>query len=146
MKKFYSRGFTLIELLTVIAIMGVLYTIVFGNISNSKQRSRDDLRVSDIKEIQLALAQFLDGCSNYPTSLSLSAVCPDNPSTTFGDYIKRNKVDPSTGAAYYYSYTANPRSFCLGAVLEVSDPVAKQGNSGCYTGCAGVRCYSVKNP
>ncbi|KND48735.1 MAG: hypothetical protein AB198_00235 [Parcubacteria bacterium C7867-003] len=50
-----NRGFTLIELLVVIAIIGTLSSIVLTNINTARSKSRDSQRISDIKQIHLAL-------------------------------------------------------------------------------------------
>ena len=145
-----KKGFTLIELIVVIGIMGVLYTIVFGSISNSKARSRDDKRISDVKEIQLALTQFFDACSQYPSGIATNASCPTNPLITISSYIAQLPTDPSTGDSYHYRSPApglSTRSFCLGATLDVIDASARPDNAGCDTDCTGgALCYSVKGP
>ena len=145
------RGFTLVEILVVISIIGVLYLVVFGSISTSKARSRDDKRVSDVKEIQLALTQFNDACQGYPSTITASGACPGGGPYTFGDFIKYIPVDPSSGASYHY-YSPAPgvsfRSFCLGATLEVKSPSLQNDNADCDTDatCTGTKCYSVKSP
>ncbi len=67
-----SRGFTLIELLTVIAIIGILSTIVMVSLTTARQKSRDAKRLADIKNIQLSLEQFYNDNLYYPRNIYTS--------------------------------------------------------------------------
>ena len=60
------RGFTLIELLMVIAIIGILSSIVMVSLGSSKTKSRDAKRVSDIKQVQTALELYYSDQNGYP--------------------------------------------------------------------------------
>src|SRR3989338_3958065 len=96
-------GFTLIELLMVIAIIGILSSIVMVSLGSSKTKSRDAKRVSDIKMLQLALATYYSDYLQYPTTLS--PLVPN--------YLPSLPRDPSSstactdggqvGPCYYYS-------------------------------------------
>ena len=141
MKKKFSGGFTLIELMVVIAILGVLSAIVIGNLASAKSRSRDSMRISDISNIQLALANYLYKCGAYPTDNDLTGnenagwACPDldaviEPGTyetsieklvAFG-FIREVPKDPLEADAsdlqHYGYYSFDGTSYCLAAHLE----------------------------
>ncbi len=122
-----TAGFTLIELLTVIAIIGILASIVMVSLSGAKQKGRDAKRISDIKTIQLTLETYYNDNLGYPTNIYGGALT---------NYIAAVPSDPlrtpvcSTGAeAGCYKYVAvqvtsntacSPKSsaYHLGAVLE----------------------------
>lgn len=71
-----KKGFTLIELLVVIVIIAMLSAIVMAALSNSRQKSRDARRISDIGQIALALELYYDGHRSYPsTSPTCSPAC-----------------------------------------------------------------------
>jgi prepilin-type N-terminal cleavage/methylation domain-containing protein len=91
-----KRGFTLIELLVVIAIIGILAGIIVPNLNSAKQSGRDAKRISDLKNIQLALALYYgDQISpHYPLTL--------NDLVTGGYLSSTALVDPS-GNNYVYS-------------------------------------------
>ncbi len=100
MKK--HRGFTIIELLVVVAIIGILSSIVMVSLSSSKQKSRDAKRVSDIKTLQLALATYYSDNLQYPTNLSplvpnYLPVLPRDPSGTVAC------TSGSEASCYYYN-------------------------------------------
>ena len=60
-------GFTLIELLVVVAIIGILATILATNFNEARQNSRDKIRMSELKELELALELFKAQNGRYPT-------------------------------------------------------------------------------
>ena len=61
-----ERGFTLIELLTVIAIIGILTSVVAVNVSSSRKQARDARRKSDIDAIQSALELYYNAHNQFP--------------------------------------------------------------------------------
>ena len=83
-----KRGFTLIELLIVIAIIGVLATIVVVNFSSSRQKSRDAKRLADMKNVQTALDMYLDKNGVYPSpDAAGESWCGGWDSSSDGDFI-----------------------------------------------------------
>lgn len=64
--KKYLKGFTLIELLLVIAILGLLASIIMVNLSKARANSRDAKRVVEARQMVKALeAYYLDN-DQYP--------------------------------------------------------------------------------
>lgn len=63
-----ERGFTLIELLVVIAIIGMLSSVVLASLNSARAKARDARRISDMKQVQLALELFYDQVGKYPQS------------------------------------------------------------------------------
>ena len=60
-------GFTLIELLIVIAIIGLLSTVVLVGLSGFRQSGRDARRLSDLQQLRVLLEQYANACAgNYP--------------------------------------------------------------------------------
>ena len=128
-----NKGFTLIELLVVIAIIGVLSSIVLASLNSARKKARDTRRITDLKQIQLALELYFDGQSNqYPAA---SATCTGVPTTGAGEnnglqdlviqgYIPQISRDPlsNSGTPICYKYaalTSGPRiTYHLGALIE----------------------------
>lgn len=133
-----GRGFTLIELLVVIAIIGILAGIIITGLSGAKASGRDGKRISDIKNIQLALGVYYNDNFKYPYQLS---------SLETG-YISKVPKDPN-GSDYFYSplglssactyQGVGPQKYHLGAVLEGSkmpdDNANRVVGSGGYVSC-----------
>ncbi|MBI2195693.1 MAG: type II secretion system protein [Candidatus Levybacteria bacterium] len=64
-----EKGFTLVELLIVIAIIGVLTTLLMANFIGVRQRARDAQRKSDLRQIQSALELYRSDQGSYPQIL-----------------------------------------------------------------------------
>jgi prepilin-type N-terminal cleavage/methylation domain-containing protein len=104
------KGFTLIELLVVIAVIGILSIIILSSLNSSRTKARDAQRVSDIRQIRLALNLFYDDYGHYPcgnplsnTALAWSGYITsdstfdkpwDSLKTLIAPYIKALPVDP----------------------------------------------------
>lgn len=118
--KMKKTGFTLIELLVVIAIIGILSSVVLASLNSAREKSRDAKRVSDIKQIQLALEMYFDDQTPnaYPTGGAGDAI--DVLET--GGYLPQEPVDPASGASYGYvgvdDGDGNCTSYHLWATLE----------------------------
>ncbi len=114
MLKFTKRGFTLIELLVVIAIIGILSSVVLASLNDARQKSRDAKRISDIKQLQLALELNYDGQGNYPVDLDTLVT---------NGYIAQVPQDPNPAGDYFYAALGSGTSctsYHLGANLESS--------------------------
>lgn len=67
---FSYTGFTLIELLIVIAIIGLLSSVVLASLNSARKKARDTRRISDFKQISLTLEMFYDKTGFYPITAS----------------------------------------------------------------------------
>ena len=60
-----KSGFTLIELLVVIAIIGILSSVVLASLNTARAKARDARRVTDLKQLQIALELYFDTNNSY---------------------------------------------------------------------------------
>jgi general secretion pathway protein G len=60
------NGFTLIEITVVVAIVGILATMLFASFEEARQQSRDKIRKSELKELQLAVELYKAQNGQYP--------------------------------------------------------------------------------
>jgi prepilin-type N-terminal cleavage/methylation domain-containing protein len=103
-----NKGFTLIELLVVIAIIGILSSVVLASLNTARRKARDARRVSDIKNLQLALElQADDNSGNY--AADLAELVTDG-------YISSVALDPLTDAAPFYASLG--AEYHIGVTLE----------------------------
>ncbi len=102
-----NKGFTLIELLVVIAIIGILSSVVLASLNNAREKARDARRISDVKNIQLALELQADD-NNGSYADDLADLVPD--------YISVEPIDPLTSDPY--DFASGGTEYHIGATLE----------------------------
>ena len=61
-----QRGFTIIELLIVIAIIGILATLVLTNFQGAQAKGRDTVRQNDINAMYQKLEEYYNENGGYP--------------------------------------------------------------------------------
>jgi len=144
--KNFKKGFTLIELLIVIAIIGVLATLLMVNFVGVRQRARDAQRKADLRQIQSALELYRAdqgvypvsgvGNGNFPSTCGNKFVSADGAIT----YMTKVPCDPF-GTDYYntgnYLYQSGGITYDIQACLENAGD--KQGTAapplGVGSGC-----------
>ena len=84
-----KKAFTLIELLVVIAIIGLLSTLSIIALNSARAKARDAKRVSDVKQIQVALEMYYNEMADYPTSIAGGV------SATGGTFLRVTPTPPT---------------------------------------------------
>ncbi len=149
MRSFFQRkglsGFTLIELLVVIAIIGVLASIVLASLNSARRKSRDARRITDIKQLQLALELYYDAplageTQQYPDAIAETPGCANlrglDVLATRG-FIPQVPRDP-LGSCYFYAHGGTPHTtYHLGGVLEEATNPAFNSDKDCDSSITG---------
>ncbi|HXF43996.1 MAG TPA: prepilin-type N-terminal cleavage/methylation domain-containing protein [Candidatus Paceibacterota bacterium] len=112
------KGFTLIEMLVVVAIIGLLSSVVVVGLGSSRSKARDAKRIADIQQIQNALELAYDPANGYPDAI------PNN----------APQQDPQ-GVNYSYARAAGNQGYSLGICLENSEN--SKGAANCPSGMPG---------
>ena len=104
-KRNYLTGFTLIEVLIVIAIIGLLTTIVLVSITSTRAKARDNRRMAELLTLAKSLEFYYSEQGQYPESADWIKVEENATFTTaMAPYISRTPEDPSYDSANEYSY------------------------------------------
>jgi len=138
-----ERGFTLIELLVVIAIIGILSGVVLASLNTARQKARDAQRISDVRQVALALEFFFDDqtIAHYPTQTTVGGITAELIPAT---YLPTIPVEPVSGRqAYRYVSQSNDTVYCFGVDLEVAIP-PDNNNATCVTALGGTIDYAVR--
>ena len=121
-----KRGFTLIELLVVIAIIGLLAAIVLVSLNTARQKARNSRRVSDLRQIALALEMYYDDNTAYPGDPDATACddwaamvpCLEGTGAAPCNVGYMTKVPTDPGGSVAYAYNTNLSDYVLRAQLE----------------------------
>ena len=65
-----ARGFTLIEMLVVVAIIGLLSTLVFIAYNNARSKARDAIRSGDVAQLRKGLEIYYNATGGFPAALA----------------------------------------------------------------------------
>ncbi|MBX9765430.1 type II secretion system GspH family protein [Patescibacteria group bacterium] len=119
------RGFTLIEVMVVVAVIGLLSSVILASLAYAGQRGRDAKRVQDMKQLQSALELYAsDNGGKYP--LVPTSFVWELGSSLAPKYIPQLPEDPTrTGGNRYRYYTVNgtnASSYSMVVNLESDDP------------------------
>ncbi|MDP3975104.1 MAG: prepilin-type N-terminal cleavage/methylation domain-containing protein [Candidatus Jorgensenbacteria bacterium] len=95
------KGFTLIEMLVVVAIVGLLSSVVVVGVGGARQKARDAKRVADVRQIQTWFETKYT--TQYPDVTIYPAELPS---------------DPSTGVAYSICRSTDNQGYGIGVTLE----------------------------
>jgi len=142
MKTIYKKGFTLIELLVAISIIGVLSSFLLVNFIGVRQRSRDGVRKSDLRQIQSALELYRADQGNYPSSLP---GCGSSLITGEAIYMQKIPCDPSGGAAYTYSAPGNTSHSIIACLENENDSQLDIPKTNCPDSTT-LWKYTLQNP
>jgi len=116
-----KKGFTLIELLIVIAIIGVLSSVVIAFLGQARAKARNARRVMEMKSFITALNLYYDQFGQYPNGVN-NATCWGWDVSTDGGFVPALRtngflpsdlVDPSGASGCYgYFYYRYPVGNC----------------------------------
>lgn len=119
MKK--EKGFTLIEILIVVAIIGLLASVVLVGLGSFRSRGRDARRVADLREVQNSLELYYLRNGNYPTVNNWSDLRSELINEGIGVTIVPNDpLSDSSGQTYSYGYSSDKQGYVLAGTLEDS--------------------------
>ena len=102
-----QKGFTLIEVMIVVAILGVLATLVVVNVGGQSDKANITAAKSDLQAISQALALFKLDNNRYPsTDQGLDALVEKPDDARYwpeGGYLKKSPTDPWQNPYVYIS-------------------------------------------
>lgn len=103
MKQNKRSGFTLIEMLVVVAIVGLLSSVVVVGVGGARQKARDAKRVADVRQIQTWFESNYNNATGYPNVTTYPAELPK---------------DPTGGTYPAYSVCSNAQVYAIGVTFE----------------------------
>jgi len=128
-----KRGFTIIELLVVMAIIGMLASIILVVFSGIQAKSRDTRRMQDVRELKKALSLYYVNTNRFPEAATAVAVDGTDPITAAlvaEGAIPNFAGDPVTPNFDYFYQSSGVASYTITFCLETdSIPNYTQGCS-----------------
>lgn len=105
-------GFTLIEILIVVAIIGLIASLIAPNLIGRFERSKEEIAKAQVEMLSSGVQSFVLDVGRYPTGLEELITCT-NPKWR-GPYLSKQKLpeDP-WGRNYQYKYPGDHGPFDL---------------------------------
>jgi general secretion pathway protein G len=111
-----ESGFTLAEIMLVIAILGILASVVFPRLTGRTQEARVQAARLQLENLAMALDAFEHDCGRYPgTGEGLAALreAPGNVSGWKGPYIRKRLPSDPWKNAYVYRFPGTQTDYDL---------------------------------
>lgn len=125
-----KKGFTLIEMLIVIAIIGILASIILVGLGTFRGRGRDARRISDVRQVQNALELYFNSKGAYPLTDSWTGLR----GTLTGAGIGVSTIASDPTASRSYGYCSDGAKYVLEAVLEdAANPTLKDQENAAFS-------------
>lgn len=107
-----KAGFTLVEVLVVVAIIGIMATLMIISYNSSLKKSRDSRRLADAESIKLACVMYADKNNAYPAG-TVDSNAWGTLQTALLPYIDLSKIDDPLPSDYAYSYAPDIDKGCV---------------------------------
>lgn len=151
-KKLLNQGFTLIELLIVIAIIGILASVVLASLNTAREKARDIQRIANVNQIANAIALYQDDNGGVPPGEDGVEYVNGNPNWIPGlapKYISSVPSDPIDTETHKFHYSRKGNDYEVISFLEQngSDAACGDGGSSCqYYEKASGAFLAIANP
>lgn len=152
-----SKGFTLIEMIIVMAILGILFTIVLVNVTSARERARDASKKGGLHALRIALNLYQNNYGGFPATgdgttfnacgaggTSPCPVCSTADFTAGGaagcdvTYMKSLPRDGSNFAFRYYPCDSGDSYRALVTLENASDPELATSQTRCLAATCGL--------
>ncbi len=133
MKNKNKNAFTFVEILVTISILVVLISISIFAFRSTGAESRNTKRVSDIKQIQVALDMYRKESGSFPTTITMGSELKNaTTSTVFLKKIPNNPSPEDDGTCadqnYQYTYATATDTYTLSFCISDSVGDLSAGN------------------
>jgi general secretion pathway protein G len=119
-------GFSLIELMVVIAIMGLLATVVAVNLMGRTYEAKVKKVMADFDAMKKAIQLFKLDSGRYPTQLADLWQSPGGAKNWKGPYIDASPKDP-WGNDYVYTAPVGGSTYIISSYGELGGPGGAAG-------------------
>ena len=128
-----KKAFTLVELIITIFIISLVLSIVTVSVFKTRESARNNQRVQNILEIQLALEEYYLDHNHYPSELLPGEKLEKN-EKVYLDIIPHNPRPQSDGSCpdLDYIYTPTEKSYELAFCLSQASGKVEAGNNCAY--------------
>jgi len=119
---FSKKGFTLVELLVVISVIGLLASVVLVSYRTSTEKTRDSVKMQELKQIQSALRLYYDIYHQMPENQADPFPYCDYESNFLQELVdaKLWPDNPKSQSEGYYCYFDYGPDNSIGALLVVT--------------------------
>jgi general secretion pathway protein G len=142
-KKSQQQAFTLIELLIVVAIIGLLSSIVLVSLRGAAQRAKIGKARAEITAIYKAILLIEIETGEYPHVNNINSASDFN--TRLAPYITVIKNDP-WGNSYFYDGCPEPCASCSGSGWDAGCESGLWQTSVCSGGLDGIISSHNRSP
>jgi len=128
-----NSGFTIIELLIVIAIIGILATMIIAGVEHMQTKSRDTRRIEDMNQISKALELYHVSYFKFPKSTDeIVLIGTDDVSTAL---IEEGTISSISKDPLYPDYTYRYQTNSIGTSYTLRFCLETESIHGYHANC-----------
>lgn len=131
-----KKAFTLIELLIVIAIIGILASLIIANLSTARARARDAQRKAHFSQLQSALEMYFDKNGQYPAAINNGTFTKNQEYSLCSTGFVSGSSCPAGSVTYakfkvpiVYDYTYTPSNNAIPPTYSLSVQLETEGRA-----------------
>lgn len=139
-KKKFNQGFTLIELLIVIAIIGILSSVILMSLNSARKKANDTQRIASVNQIVTAIALYQSDNEGTPPGIDGIEYVNGNSKWIPGlvpKYMSSVPSDPIDKNSHKFHYSRRGNNYEVISFLEKhkDDPSCGNGGGGGGSAC-----------
>ncbi|MBI3421105.1 MAG: type II secretion system protein [Candidatus Sungbacteria bacterium] len=114
-----ERGLTFVEILIVVAILGILFVMVFVGVNSARKKSQDVKVRNDVRQLRLLAEEVFDNAGASYLAWTTNPLVAAQVATLVSDLVAAHGIEGAVQADYVSLIDSRESEFCVSGKLVV---------------------------